>query len=56
MFAGSNRAIQTSPLERDDFGLTQSKIMNVIDSKSSEQDAGRTPVSTFPHPALERLP
>jgi hypothetical protein len=32
--------------------LNQSKIMNVIDSKSLERDAGGKPVSTFPHPAL----
>jgi uncharacterized protein related to proFAR isomerase len=42
-------------LDHDDFGLTQSKIMNVIDSKSLERDAGGKPVSTFPHPALEDL-
>jgi putative membrane protein insertion efficiency factor len=47
-----------------DFGLNQSKVMNVIDSKSSERDrqislrnlrkldcVGK-PVPTFPHPAL----
>jgi hypothetical protein len=39
-------------LDHDDFGLIQSKIMNVIDSKSLERDAGGKPVSTFPHPAL----
>jgi hypothetical protein len=27
-------------LDRDDFGSNRSKIMNVIDSKSSERDAG----------------
>jgi hypothetical protein len=43
-------------LDHDDFGLNQSKIMNVIDSKSLERDAGGKPVSTFPHPALERVP
>jgi hypothetical protein len=32
--------------------LNQSKIMNVIDSKSLERDAGGKPGSTFPHPAL----
>jgi hypothetical protein len=30
--------------------------MNVIDSMSLERDAGGKPVSTFPHPALERFP
>jgi hypothetical protein len=40
-------------LDHDDFGLNQSKIMTVIDSKSLEWNcrAGET-VSTFPHPAL----
>jgi hypothetical protein len=32
--------------------LNQSKIMNVIDSKSLERDAGGKTVATFPHPAL----
>jgi len=41
-------------LDHDDFGLQQSKIMNVIDSKSSERDAAGKPVSAFPHPALGR--
>jgi hypothetical protein len=27
-------------LDHDDFGLNQSKIMNVIDSKNLERDAG----------------
>jgi hypothetical protein len=40
------------PLGHDNFGLNQSKIMNVIDSKSLERDAGGKPDSTFPHPAL----
>jgi hypothetical protein len=51
-------------LDHDDFGLIQSKIMNVIDSNKLERDmqissrnlrkldcAGK-PVPTFPHPAL----
>jgi hypothetical protein len=42
---------RVSPLDHDDFGLNYSKIMNVIDSKSLERDAGGKPVSTFPHPA-----
>jgi hypothetical protein len=41
-----------SSLDHDDFGLNPSKIMNVIESKSLERDAGGKPVSTFPHPAL----
>jgi general secretion pathway protein J len=43
-----------SALDHDDFGLNQSKIMNVIDSRSLERDAGGKPVPTFPHPALAR--
>ncbi len=39
-------------LDHDDFGLNQSKIMNVIDSNKIERDAGGKPVPTFPHPAL----
>ncbi len=39
-------------LDHDDFGLNQSKIMNVIDSHNLERDAGGKPVPTFPHPAL----
>jgi hypothetical protein len=40
-------------LDRDAFGLNQSKVMNVIDSKSLARDAGGKPASTFPHPALD---
>jgi hypothetical protein len=36
--------------------LNQTKIMNVIDFKSLERDAGGKPVSTFPHHALEHDP
>ncbi len=39
-------------LDHDDFGLNQSKIINVIDSKSLERDAGGKPLRAFPHPAL----
>ena len=42
-------------LDHDDFGLNQPKVMNVIDFISVERDAGGKPVSTFPHPALDRL-
>ena len=38
--------------DHDDFGLTQSKIMNVVYSKGLEGDAGGKPVPAFPHPAL----
>jgi hypothetical protein len=38
----------------DDFGRTQSKIMNVIDPNSLERDAGEKPASTFSHPALSQ--
>jgi L-aspartate oxidase len=41
-------------LDHDDFGLNQSKVMNVIDSKNLERDAGGKPVPTFPDPALVR--
>jgi hypothetical protein len=37
--------------DHDDFGLSQSKVLNVIDSISFEQDAGGKPVPTFPHAA-----
>jgi hypothetical protein len=43
-----------SALDHDDFGLNQSKIINVIDSKSLERDWREKPVSTFSHPALVR--
>ena len=39
-------------LDHDDFGLNQSKIMNVIDSKHLERDLRGKPVPTLPHPAL----
>jgi hypothetical protein len=48
----SFRAASKMILDHDDFGLKQSKIINLIDSKSLERDAGGKPVSTFPHPAL----
>ncbi|MGP0059114.1 MAG: hypothetical protein ACLPID_07500, partial [Beijerinckiaceae bacterium] len=60
----TRREPDPSTLDHDDFGLIQSKIMNVIDSKYLERDmqislrnlrkldcAGK-PVPTFPHPAL----
>jgi DNA mismatch repair protein MutL len=40
------------PVDHDDFGLAQSKIMNVIDSNNLERDSSGKPGSTFPHPAL----
>jgi hypothetical protein len=39
-------------LDHDDFGLNQSKIINVIDSKSLERDAGKKPNFTLARPAL----
>jgi acetoin:2,6-dichlorophenolindophenol oxidoreductase subunit alpha len=36
--------------DHDDFGLKQSKVMNVIDS-NVERDSREKPVSTFSHPA-----
>jgi len=41
--------------DHDDFGLTQSKIMNVVYSKGLEGDAGGKPVSAFPHPGIAAL-
>ena len=40
------------PSDHDDFELKQSKVINVIDSKKRERDAGGKPASTFPYPAL----
>jgi hypothetical protein len=40
------------PLNHDDFGLNQSKVI-VIDSKVLARDAGGKPGATFLHPALE---
>jgi hypothetical protein len=37
-------------LDHDDFGLDQSKIMNVIDSKSLERDAGENRFPLFLNP------
>jgi hypothetical protein len=39
-------------LDHTMIGFNQSKIINVIDSKSLERDAGGKSGSTFPHPAL----
>ena len=44
----------SSGLDHDDFGLNQSKIINVIDSKHLERIAGGKPLRTFPQPALGR--
>jgi hypothetical protein len=52
-FERSGRRAGAFSLDHDDFGLNQSKIMNVIDSNNLERDAGGKPVPTFPHPALE---
>ena len=49
---GSTLTMQVARLlDHDDFGLNRSKVINVIDSKSVERDAGGKPVPTFPHPA-----
>jgi hypothetical protein len=50
--AGIAPAILVSLDHVHDFGLNHSNIMNVIDYKSLERDAGGKPVSPFPHPAL----
>ncbi len=41
-------------LDHDEFGLSQSKLINVIDSNILEWDSCEKPVPTFSHPALER--
>jgi TDG/mug DNA glycosylase family protein len=46
------RAKSDPSLDHDDFGLHQSKVINVIDSKSLARDAGGKPGPAFPHPAL----
>ena len=40
------------PLDHDDFGLNQSKIINVIYLLELERVAGGKPLRTFPQPAL----
>jgi hypothetical protein len=35
-------------LDHDDFGLNPSKIINVIDSKNLERDAGGVPLFLIP--------
>jgi hypothetical protein len=40
-------------LHHDDFGMTQSKLITVINSKSLERNVGGKPVSTFLHTVLE---
>jgi hypothetical protein len=45
MERSTDQAFVKLSLDHDDFGLNQSKIMNVIDSKSLEQDAGSTAVA-----------
>ncbi len=44
--AGPHR-IRGGAIDHDDFGLSQSKIMNVIDSKSLERDADGKPCPLF---------
>ena len=48
--------IGPNPTDHDDFGLKQSKVMNVIDVRTLELDAGGKVVSTFPHPARRTRP
>ena len=50
--APENGPIGSNPADHDDFGLKQSKVINVIDARTLELDAGGKVVSTFPHPAL----
>lgn len=44
--------LRLSAIDHDDFGSTRPKIVNVIDSKSSERDHSEKPVPTVSHPAL----
>jgi hypothetical protein len=53
--SNKNNTTGFHPLDHDDFGSIQSKIMNVIDSNIVERDAGGKPLHTFPHPALDHL-
>ena len=46
------RSLRGAPLDRDDFGSNRSKVMNAIDSKSLERDAGEKSAYTFSRPAL----
>jgi hypothetical protein len=46
MERSTDQAFVKLSLDHDDFGLNRSKIMNVIDSKSLEQDAGGTAVAS----------
>jgi len=48
--------IGSNPTDHDDFGLKQSKVMDVIDANTFELDAGGKVVSTFPHPARRTRP
>jgi hypothetical protein len=43
----------TDRLDHDELGSNRSEVMNVIDSKDLERDAGGKPVSTFPRPARD---
>jgi hypothetical protein len=49
VFVGAGAGFSPSrlALDHDDFGLNQSKIMNVIDSKSLEWDVAGKPVPFF---------
>ncbi len=48
--------ILSNPTDHDDFGLKQSKVINVIDVRTLELDAGGKVVSTFPHSARRTRP
>ncbi|NNE22848.1 MAG: hypothetical protein HKN11_09580 [Rhizobiales bacterium] len=48
--------IGPNPTDHDDFGLIQSKVMNVIDVDSLELDAGEKAGTTFSRPALGTRP
>ena len=48
--------ILSNPTDHDDFGLKQSKVINVIADINLELDAGGKVVPTFPHPTLGTRP
>src|SRR6476620_4491518 len=47
---------RSGALDHDEFGLSQSKLINVIDSNILERDSCEKPVPTFSHRALGKKP
>jgi len=52
MIAAAFIAEHGKPLDHDEFGLSQSKLINVIDSHMLARDSCEKPAPTFSHPAL----